>query len=236
MNNIQLRREILKHLYKDYYREWDATLEEEELANKLHLPLVQVRGSLKYLLEKELVQTSRMQFGARFFTYVRITAKGIDLIEDESEFNRAFPPQIIYQYVAGNHLQVTVGDNATYVGGDLFKATIGDNVQVSQLAIGKDIVQIDVGANADLNQVREGFRQAVSGKLAVSGDDSFETQIARLERELAAKEPNLGEIQSVKRSLALLEGSPATATAALFSHPAVVEPIRRAVEQLIGHS
>lgn len=86
-----IRRLILFLLYEAYRRDPlqmlgpDAFLErgltKEELAFNIH-----------YLTDSQLVELMR-GYNPPLFSAARITAAGIDVVEDEYEFNRRFPPE-----------------------------------------------------------------------------------------------------------------------------------------------
>jgi hypothetical protein len=226
MNNVQVRREILTLLYDLHNRDPHGAIELDELARQLDLSPNKVSSNVKYLCdpEKELAKLKKTTAGSqRVYTFVRITAAGIDLVDAPNEFNARFPPQVTYQYqyVAGDNLEVTIGDNA------------------SEVTVGKDIVKLQFGADHTLEDVFAKFVDSVIERSNASQTDEegITTQLKRLRYLLQQGEGmDLGEAQRIKESLVEQEGSPPAGTIALFSHPAVVGPIQKAVERLIGHS
>lgn len=221
LNNIQIRRRILQLLYEVHNRDSHGAIEQDEFAERLNLPANRVQSNLTYLYDKKLVQLRRTSTGGRrVYHFAQITASGIDLLDDPSEFNERFPPQVIYQYVAGDNLQVTIGDNA------------------SEVMVGKDIIKLQFGADHSLEEVSARFVASFEGRSGLSEVDREEitVQLERLQELLRGEELDLGKVQRIKRSLIEQEGRPAAMTTALFSHPAVVRPIQEAVERLIGRS
>jgi len=221
LNNIQIRRRILQLLYEVHDRDPHGAIEQDELAQRLGLLPNRVQSNLAYLYDKKLVQLRRTSAGGRrVYYFAQITASGIDLLDDPSEFNERFPPQVIYQYVAGDNLQVTIGDNA------------------SEVIVGKDIIKLQFGADHSLEEVSTRFVASFESRSDLSEVDREEitVQLERLQALLQSEELDLGEVQRIKRSLIEREGRPAAMTTALFSHPAVVKPIQQAVERLIGRS
>jgi hypothetical protein len=212
VNNIQIRRRILQLLYEVHNRDPHGAIEQDKLPQQLNLPTNRVQPNLAYLCEKKLVQLRRTTAGGcRVYHFAKITASGIDLLDDPSEFNARFPPQVIYQYVAGDSLQVTIGDNA------------------SEVTVGKDIIKLQFGADHSFEEVSTRFIASFESRSGLS-------KVDRLQALLQSEELDLGKIQRIKRSLIEQEGRPAAMTTALFSHPAVIRPIREAVERLIGRS
>jgi hypothetical protein len=223
MNNIQIRRRILQLLYKIHDRDAHGAIEQDELAQKLDLPLHRVQSNLAYLSHpgKKLVELRRTSAGgSRIYHFAQITAAGIDLLDDPNEFNARFPPQVIYQYVGRDNLQVTIGDN------------------VSEVTVGKDIFKLQFGASHSLKEACTGFVTSLESHSSLSTVDIEEiiARIEKLQTLLQSEELDLGEVQRIKHFLAGREGKPVVRTTALFSQPSVVEPIQRAVERLIGRS
>lgn len=224
MDNTQIRRRILKLLYDLHNRDPHGTIELDELAQRLELSTSLVRSNIKYLCDpsKKLARLRKMKIGSgRVYSFVQITAAGIDLVDDPSEFNAKFPPQVTYQYVAGDNLEVTIGDNA------------------SEVTVGKDIVKLQFGTSHTLEDVFAKFTNSITSLSSFNGVDKkgITAQLDSLHSLLRqGEEMDLGEVQRIKQSLIEQEGSPPARTTALFSHPAVIGPIQKAVERLIGHS
>lgn len=197
-------------------------MELDELVQRLNLSPDRVRSNLMYLCDpdKKLAQLKTTSAGSgRMFSFARITAAGIDLLDDTNEFNTHFPPQVIYQYVAGDNLEVTIGDNA------------------SEVTVGKDIIKLHFGSGHNFEEVCTRFVTSLESRSLISTLERGEitAQLERLQTLLQSGELNLGEVQRIKQFLVEREGRPAVGTTALFSHPAIVERVRAAVEELIGH-
>lgn len=223
LNNIQIRRKILELLNETYNRDPHGAIEVDELAEKLNLPYNRVQSNLAYLCDpdKKLARLRRTSTGgSRIYHFAQITAAGVDLIDDPNEFNARFPPQVIYQYVAGDNLEVTIGDNA------------------SEVTVGKDIVKLQFGTSHGLEEVCARFATSLESRsnLSIADKGKITAQLEKLRVLLQSEELDLGEAQRIKQFLIEREGWPPARTMALFSHPAVVEPIQKAVERLIGCS
>jgi len=220
MNEIQARRRILRTLYNARKRARPGTVERSELASSLALTAEDIQFHVDYLVEKELARILTSTVGQRTFQFVRITAKGIDLVEDPSEFNNQFPSPVIVQNILGDKLDIEIGDNA------------------SNISVGKDIVHVQIGTDAhSLTDVCAQFIQDIGASPDLRPEQMTQVteQVSRLEGVLAKQDPDLGEIQRIKQFLAEQEGRPAVRTALLFSHDAVTKPIHQAVKRLIGY-
>lgn len=221
MNNIQIRRRILQILYEAHNSSPHNAIEREELAKILGVPLNKIQNNLVYLSDpkKNLITLKKTSIEFRTFHFVQITATGIDLVDEPSEFNSSFPPQVIYQYVAGDKLEVQIGDNA------------------SDIIVGKDIYKIQFGENHSLQDICDRYLTALKNDfdLTLEYEKGIESRLQKLQDTLQCDVPNLGKVQCIKQWLIDVEGKPATMTIALFSQKCVKEAVERAVQQLIGH-
>ena len=109
------RARILQILYEERMRGFPQTLDYEDMSNRMGKPVDEVRREVAYLTEKGYLAAENRQRGTRVFCTLRITAKGIDLVEGRA------------------------ADGTVHVGGDWIQITVGDNAQY--LALGKDITQ-----------------------------------------------------------------------------------------------
>ena len=223
LSNRQIRRNILRLLYATHNHDPHGVIELDELVQQLDLPSSRVRSNLRYLCDpkKELVEMRETSTaGGRIYHFVRITAAGIDLLDDPSEFNARFPSQVIYQYVAGDNLAVTIGDNN------------------SEVTVGKDIVRLQFGTSHGLEDVCSRFIASLESRpdLNATEREEITVQLGKLQSLLRSPRVDLGEAQRIRQFLVDHERGPAARTAALFSHPAVVKPIQQTVERLIGRS
>lgn len=221
MDEVRVRRLILQALYKERKREPQGAIERSELVRRLALTPQDVQFNVGYLAEKGLVRISKPTVGRRIFVFVHITADGIDLAEDPNEFNNRFPPQVIVQNVLGDKLDIVIGDHA------------------SNVSVGKGIVHVvQFGASTrTLTDVCWKFIQDIHTSATLNPEQiaRITDQVHSLAEILAQEDPNLGEIQRIKRFLLEQEGRPAVRMSVLFSHDAVAQPIRRAVKRLIGY-
>ncbi|MCL4300072.1 MAG: hypothetical protein KJ077_30340 [Anaerolineae bacterium] len=93
MDNIQLRREILKLLYDAQTQSVSGTLTQEDLGRKIGVPGQDVQINLAYLADEDekYVELSETVIGIRIYRFVKLTIAGIKLVEDVTAFNRKFP-------------------------------------------------------------------------------------------------------------------------------------------------
>jgi len=92
LNYNQIRRDILKLLYQNF-RNGKPYTEGANIVNSIAYSQTDIYASLHYLEDKGLVNVIWRPGG---FPVAKINASGIDLLEDESEFNRKFPVSITY--------------------------------------------------------------------------------------------------------------------------------------------
>lgn len=223
MNNVEIRRKILRILYETYHFNSNDAITINELADELNISVERVKSNVLYLCDpqKELLHLSEVQVaGGKIYTFVKINPAGIDLVEDPNEFNKRFPPKMFFQHVAGDNLQVTIGDNA------------------SEVIVGKDIFGVQFGASQNLQEVCVQFIQNSSNDFELEGPPA--AQIKLLLNSLIAliesEDFNLGEVQIIKKELEKIEGPPAPNTTTLFCHPEMRARIQAQVNKLIGMS
>ena len=122
--NIKIRRDILNYLYQDFKNSKRYT-EGEILLKTMDREKNEIYPNLHYLEGKDLVNVIWRPSG---FPVVKITASGIDLLEDESEFNQKFPPSINYD--SSIHISDITGD-ITGIGISGSNNVIEKNIQIS---------------------------------------------------------------------------------------------------------
>lgn len=81
------RAKILKTLYDEYIKNANARMTHAELKNKLGINKNIVQGCVKYLNEKGLVKVTPFSDGEGL---VRITAKGVDVVEGPRDYSGQF--------------------------------------------------------------------------------------------------------------------------------------------------
>lgn len=91
-NDNQIRRDILKLLYQNF-RIGKPYIEGANIVNSIAFGQPDIYANLHYLEDKGLVNVIWRTGG---FPVAKINASGIDLLEDESEFNRKFPQSITF--------------------------------------------------------------------------------------------------------------------------------------------
>jgi len=235
LDDIQIRRQMLQLLYDAHRRTTQRVIEEDELAKKLDLSANLASSNLLYLSESGLVQVQPTSAGgSRIYHYVRITSKGINLVDDPNEFNERFPPIFIIhnEQIAGDKIQATIGDHARNI-------IVGKEIDATQI---DHSVSAAVYAPMKTDQ-GDGLKEAIDRFVALLDDnqamdqpdrEAIIFQLERLQETLSSNEIDLGTIQHIKHFLrqqnsALLDG-----TRSLFSHPAIVALVKRAVAELIG--
>ena len=94
MTNAEIRRRILEILYKSYTDHPYNRITPKEFKEMLSIGLKELHFNIIYLEEKGYVELSKPLEGS-VFVGARITPRGVDLIEDEYEFNVLFPEESI---------------------------------------------------------------------------------------------------------------------------------------------
>jgi len=113
MDNSTIRRSILEILFKRFKENPNLFVSREELLKVIYWPL-DLDSNIIYLEEKGYVELQKA-FGTPFIG-ARIKAKGIDLLENGSEFNIKFPIRQNITHIEGNMVGVvSQGDNAQIV-------------------------------------------------------------------------------------------------------------------------
>ena len=87
-----IRRIILTQLYEQYQRDPMYMLTPEDFKDRAALSTQDLLPNIHYLCDRGLVE---LMIGHHppFFTSARITADGIDIFENQFEFDRRFPPE-----------------------------------------------------------------------------------------------------------------------------------------------
>lgn len=93
MNNIEIRRRILEKLYNAEQKKPDNIIPSDKLCQELGISNEDIGSNIKYLHQKHFIEAH--QLATRHYSaLLNITHDGIDIIEDENEFNRKFPIKI----------------------------------------------------------------------------------------------------------------------------------------------
>jgi len=90
MTNIELRRKILKMVYERYTEHPYYRITPNEFRKELGVDLRTLNFNIIYLEEKGFLELQKPLEG-NIFVGARITPKGIDLVEDEFQFDTMFP-------------------------------------------------------------------------------------------------------------------------------------------------
>jgi hypothetical protein len=86
-----VRRRLLLLFYERYLTDPLDMLGPEEVVQQTNIPREQLQPNIFYLYERGLVDLMTT-YNPPNFSGVRISADGIDLVEDYYEFNRRYPP------------------------------------------------------------------------------------------------------------------------------------------------
>lgn len=144
MTDNQIRREILNLLYRNF-RTGKPYTEGIKIVNSIATEPRDIFANLHYLEDKELVNVI---WRPGSFPVAKINASGIDLLEDESEFNRKFPSSITYDS------SIKIGN----VGGDVS----GVGISGSGNIVGKGIIVSQITYNKLEPEFRDSLQQLIS--------------------------------------------------------------------------
>lgn len=86
-----IRRRLLTVLYEHYLKDPLEMLTPEDVLTDSMVPREDLLANIHYLGDKGYVELM-MGYNPPWFAAVRITAKGIDLVENRFEFNLQYPP------------------------------------------------------------------------------------------------------------------------------------------------
>lgn len=130
MKDNEIRRKILKLLYQNF-RNGKPHTEGLKIVNSIPTAQRDIFANLHYLEDKDLVNVI---WRTGSFPVAKINASGIDLLEDESEFNRKFPVSVTYDSSIniGN-----VGGDVAGVGISGSGNLIGTRISGSQIVFNK---------------------------------------------------------------------------------------------------
>ncbi|MEO0137038.1 MAG: hypothetical protein ABIL39_08085 [candidate division WOR-3 bacterium] len=90
MTNIEIRRKILEMAYEKFKEHPYYRITPREFKEALNIDLKTLNFNIVYLEEKGYIELTKPLEGS-LFVGARITSKGIDLIEDEYQFDITFP-------------------------------------------------------------------------------------------------------------------------------------------------
>lgn len=100
--------------------------------------------------------------------------------------------------------------------GDNYHVTIGGVGRGGQVAVGRNITQVQAAELTPWNNLLAELRAAIQAESASHGTTETEQEVAELERELQAAEPNLANLKRLKDFFEGLGGQVAATAAALF--------------------
>ncbi|MCX7994478.1 MAG: hypothetical protein N3A65_01730 [candidate division WOR-3 bacterium] len=90
MTNIEIRRKILEMVYEKFKEHPYYRITPKEFKEALNIDLKTLNFNIVYLEEKGYIELEKPLEGS-LFVGARITSKGIDLVEDEYQFDITFP-------------------------------------------------------------------------------------------------------------------------------------------------
>ncbi|MEO0095072.1 MAG: hypothetical protein ABIL46_01805 [candidate division WOR-3 bacterium] len=90
MTNIEIRRKILEMAYEKFKEHPYYRITPREFKEALNIDLKTLNFNIVYLEEKGYIELQKPLEGS-LFVGARITSKGVDLIEDEYQFDITFP-------------------------------------------------------------------------------------------------------------------------------------------------
>ena len=96
MVDREIRRKVLQMLYDECREHPYSRITPKEFQEGLHISIKELNFNMIYLESKGYVELQKLLEGS-VFVGARITAQGIDLIEDEYEFDTVFPPAHLEQ-------------------------------------------------------------------------------------------------------------------------------------------
>ena len=169
INHDEIRHRILETLYKFAQENPESFgLTKETLEQILKIPEKKIFFNISYLDEKGLVTIFR---GIGTWFHAKITAFGIDVIENKEKYDEDFP-----------FLQTVVQE----VHGDVY----GTVVQA---------VESQVSFNQQVNTAFQQARNITEAKEDISPSirKEINKQLNLLEKELKTKEPDVGKIQNL---------------------------------------
>ncbi len=90
MTNIEIRRKILEMSYERFKEHPYYRITPKEFKEILNIDLKTLNFNIVYLEEKGYIELQKPLEGS-LFVGARITSKGVDLVEDEFQFDTTFP-------------------------------------------------------------------------------------------------------------------------------------------------
>lgn len=168
MDNNKVRRDILEILYK-MFKENPYSFVSREVLLYVIYNSKGLDSNIAYLEEKGYVELQRA-LGTQFIG-ARIKAGGVDLIEDESEFNVKFP----------------IKQNITQIKGDVIGViSQGNNAQITSR------ISIQIGKN--FNNILEEID--LRRDLDTETKQSLRSKVQEIQTEIQKSEPNAIKVKS----------------------------------------
>jgi hypothetical protein len=115
--------------------------------------------------------------------------------------------------------------------GSSYQVHVGGNVGPNaQLAVGQNINQFQTGQRPSAAELLADLRAAIRAELAPETAEAAEREVAVLQEELGATEPNLTRLSQLREYFLALGGRVATAAAAVFKSEPAQAALKTAAE------
>jgi len=138
MVDMNTCKKILKLLVNIPDSEPHKVLEREEIAQSLDLARSKIYQHIEYLSSKEeggFVSVVSYKFNDRTFYYIKITKKGIDILNEPNEFKKNFNSKRVYLTINGDIIAADQrGANQVVAGKDIKNISMNDgSIRASSL-------------------------------------------------------------------------------------------------------
>ncbi|NOR17419.1 hypothetical protein GQ543_06910 [candidate division WOR-3 bacterium] len=187
MTDIEIRRKILKMAYERFKEHPYHRITPKELENALNIGFKELNYNIIYLEEKGFIELQKPLEG-NIFVGLRITSKGIDLVEDKCQFSIMFPEKNTEKLVpthifAKFNLIIDTIESANNIDNDLKKLIIEEIKEIRN----------------ELKKIEPSYAKIKKflGKIKQKDDNIYEKVMAII------KNPNISSIlaESAKREL-----------------------------------
>jgi hypothetical protein len=118
--------------------------------------------------------------------------------------------------------------------GNSYSVQVGGNVGPgAQIAAGENINQVQIGRGGEATNLLAELRAAIRAELTPAAAESAEKEVAALQAELTAGEPNLSRLQQLQAYFQKLGGRVAAAATAVFKSEAGQAALKMAAEIVV---
>jgi hypothetical protein len=176
--NKIIRRRILLALYETYQKHPHIMFSPKEMMDAADVTYDELRTNVFYLEERGFVECLK-GFGTALFGAARLTAQGVDIVEDAAAFNELFP--------AAANSSVTPGDELS----ELFERI---SLEARMAPLGQDDID-------SLTEEIEFVRRLASRKTAADRMDKIETLLGWIK---ASFDGNNAVLRDIDRLMELI--------------------------------